>query len=516
MAEGKRKSPTDRVIAELLSQPEKLRELIEAGAKAPKNAQQAALEASMAELAKLGGQHVTDESVMHAGTRLILPESMSERGAIEFLEEYIESQETETAYSRTFRYRPFDVAAAFQRALARVFGSSGVARATWTFFGKRPPELISINVGPHETLSVPWGRISVPAFNGVMSISSASHKEWGLLGAINITAPRKYKAHIEGLFNVIEEELRSASIYKGKAIDGQVEPEFMDLDGVDPEQVIYSEDTTVQLEANIWSVLRYTNVMRGLNIPRKRAVLLEGPYGTGKTLAAFLTAQEAVRAGWTFIYCRPAKDDLFQVMTTARLYQPAVVFFEDVDVLAESAERDVVSQLLDMFDGITAKGTEILAVLTTNHKERIHRAMIRPGRLDALVHIGALDRHGIERMIRSVVPDALLDPQIDYEETFKAMKGFLPAFVKEAIDRTMRYAISRAAGEVRILTTEDFVQAATGLRPQLELMEGASEGVMPDSLGSALERKVRDAVDGTLVIDREQDPMFTLASPNGE
>lgn len=467
-------------------------------------------------LADLGGQRVTEDAVLRQGTRLVLPETMSPSDAIGFLSEYVEQQETQTEFSRTFRYRPADGAAALERALKRVFGSAGIGKATWTFFGKQPPELRTINVGVNDTIQVPAGRVAVPSFEGTMMIGATRHREFGELFHLSVVAPRKFKAHIEGLYQVIEDELKQHSIYKGKAVDGQGEPEFIDLSGVNPAEVIYSDEVITQLDANIWSVLQHTEALRSLKIPRKRAVLLEGPYGTGKTLAAFLTAQVATANGWTFIYCRPGKDNLSTVMGMARLYQPAVVFFEDVDVIAESGDKDVVTKLLDMFDGITAKGTEILAVLTTNHKERIHRAMVRPGRLDAMVHIGALDKNGVERMIHATVPEDLIGV-LDYDAIYEAMEGYLPAFVKESIDRTMRYAISRGGGMPEVLTTEDFVAAAVGLRPQLDLMNGAGEGVKPDSFGEALRRNVKEALVDTPIHEIGIDePMYQLLPAGSE
>jgi hypothetical protein len=99
--------------------------------------------------------------------------------------------------------------------------------------------------------------------------------------------------------------------------------------------------------------------MRDEKMPLKRAILFEGDYGTGKTLAAFLTAQIATANGWSFHYCRPGRDNIATVMKTARLYQPAVVFFEDVDTIAEGGDADDVSQLLDIFDGNHREGHRV-------------------------------------------------------------------------------------------------------------------------------------------------------------
>jgi hypothetical protein len=477
-----------------------------------KTEQQILQEKILDSLAELGHQRVTEDAIAREGTRLVIPATMTPGDAVSYLNEYIEQQETETSFPRTFQYRPNDGAAALQRALVRVFGSAGIGKATWTFFGKQPPQLRTIKIGVDETLQVPQGELKVPSFDGTMHVGESRSKAYGPLFAINVVCARKYKAHVEGLFQVIEEELQLHSIYKGKAVDGNQEPDFLDLRGVDPRQVVYATETVRQLEANIWSVVRHTETLREMRIPRKRAILLEGPYGTGKTLAAYLTAQICEQNGWTFLYCRPGKDDITSVMGMARLYQPSVVFFEDVDVISSTGESDAITRLLDLFDGIQAKGTEIMAVLTTNHKERIHKAMVRPGRMDAMVHIGALDRHGIETLVRVTVPEGILADDLDFDRVYEAMEGFLPAFAKEAIDRTMRYAISRDGGVPSTLTTQDFVDAAVGLRPQLELMASANEGEKPDPLAVAMRKEVHAVVQGAELLDPEDNLVGTVSA----
>jgi transitional endoplasmic reticulum ATPase len=474
--------------------------------------QQELREAVLAELARLGGERAVSDTIAHQGTQIVLPATMETQDAIDFLVDYQDQQSTQTAFERTFRYRPWDGAAALQRALVKVFGVGGIGKATFSFFGRNPPSLIDIQIGFDQHMQVPSGRLAVPFFEGHIDIGAASHRELGPLFHLSVAAPRKYAAQIEGLFTVIEQELQTGSIYKGQAVDGQKDPEFLDLSTVDPQTVIYADDVVEQLEANIWSVLRHTDVLRRMKIPRKRAVLLEGDYGTGKTLAAFLTAQIAVQHGWTFIYCRPGRDNLRQVMGTARLYQPAIVFFEDVDTITESGDPEVLTKVLDMFDGITAKGTELMAVLTSNHPERIHKAMYRPGRLDALVHIGALDPHGVERMVKSLISADILDPDIDYAEVYSAMEGYLPAFVKEAVDRAARYAVAREGKEPEVLVTSDFVRAASGLRKQLERMQEATEGTQADALSSALRREMVAALDRSPILDSDDDHIYTLTT----
>lgn len=467
------------------------------------------------EIARLGGKLTAEEDIVFSGTKLILPESMTLKEARAFLAEKEQEDERAMSFNRTFKYRPWDGAHATMSALKKAFGAVS-QQATQTFFGDIPPQLLTINIGPSTTTQVPWGQMGVVHLPGLqLHLGSKMDAELGQVFAITAQGPRKYRHHVEGIFRLIEAELETNSIYRGQAFDGQNMPQFLDLSGVDPSKVIYSEQTLEQLDANVWSVLRWPDVLQELGMPLKRAVLLEGPYGTGKTLAAYLTAKVAIDSGWSFLLCRPGQDDLMEVMQTARLYQPAVVFFEDVDTISSAGET--IPRLLDIFDGIKAKGTRILAVLTTNHVEQIHKGMVRPGRLDAVIHIGALDASGFRRLVEAIVPPDLLDIAIDWEALAGAMEGFLPAFAKEAIDRAMRYNVARNQGKATELGTADFVAAAQGLRPQLELMEGAKDRVdrteldaaltklFADEMQSTIRNEVVDIIQSTVVLDEDDD-----------
>lgn len=444
-------------------------------------------------LGKLGGATVTDDDILFSGQKIILPAQYDGRigEAIDYLKNYERSQSETYEYSRTYRYRPMDGAHAFQATMMNHFGTAGIGKTIRTMFGDYPPELRTISVAHNKTAEVPWGQVTFSPLGATFGLGATKDREFGLLFHLSVEAPKRFRKHIAAFFELVENELKAHSIYKGKAVTGGQEPLFLDVEQLDRSKVIYSDETMTQLNANLWSLLEHTKVMRDLKLPLKRAVLLEGPYGTGKTLAGMLTAQTAQANGWTYILCRPGQDDLNDVLKTAQLYAPSVVWFEDVDVVASNGSAGDISVLLDTLDGITSKGAEVMAVFTTNFIERLQKGVLRPGRIDAIIHIGELDESGFTKLVKSLIPAHLLG-EIDYAEVTKSFKGFLPAFAAEAINRSMRYSIARTGGVPETVNTADLVAAAEGLRPQLEQMNGASNAqnvVTIEDLLSKIESK---------------------------
>lgn len=465
----------------------------------------------LATLDALGKLTVQDDAVRFEGDLIQLPARFSGNlpAAAAFLLQLHKQEEEKYAFGRSFKYRPWDGAAAFDRACRFVFGTTGLGQATHTFFGTNPPALISIDVGPGEQLQVPWGRVSMPPLEATFTLDSVTDPEYGPLFTLHVEAPRRNRARLEAFFDVVQTELEQRSIYRGKAFTASVQPEFLDLSWVTNARVIFTEEVETQLTANVWSVLRYTEQMRLLDMPIKRAALFEGPYGCGKSLACGLTAVEAVKNGWTFLQVRPGKDDLFDALTTARLYAPAVVQYEDLDTIAKDGEAEKISALLDALDGIGNKGSGVMLIATTNSVQAIQKAVMRPGRLDAVIHFGGLDRAGTEKLVRSLIPAEKLGA-VNYDEVAEAMSGYLPAFMTEAINNAIRYSMIRNDGAPGTIETSDLVNSAAGLRRQLDLMKGAHAGERPRpsidaALRSATAEEVRRIVHGTEIVDRDGD-----------
>lgn len=469
----------------------------------------------MSALAELGGKRTAEDDVAIGGSKITLPAGPDPIGnAIDFLVEYQEAQGAVTAFVRKFRYRPQDVAVALVRGLKTVFGTSGIGRPTVTFFGVTPPTMVAVPIGPGErdTIDAPSGWTEVPMIQGKLCVAPYEDEDLGILGQIMIQCPKRYAAQAEGLFAVVAQELRERSIYKGRALTAQETPQFLDVTGVDPAEVFYTAQVREQLDANLWAMIRHTDRHRQEGLPLKRSVLLHGPYGTGKTLAATLTAQIAEDNGWTFLVVRPGRDSVRSALATAALYGPAIVFVEDIDVLADDmTDNEGIAEILDLFDGMGAKAAEVALVLTTNRPENIHRGLLRPGRLDAMIEIGPLDAQGVQAMLRG-----LLDPvdlaEIDTEAIAAAMDGWLPAFCREAIGRAQRYRIAHDSDK---LTTSALLAAVDGLQPQLAMFTNGRDLQPAPTLDVVLKDAMRQAaarvLDGSRFADTDGDEtVYTL------
>lgn len=471
-----------------------------------------------------------DEVQFHDEPKILLPKDMSFGKAHEVLTRVEEDQETVVGHSKTYRYRPYDGAVACATVMHRRYGIV-FGEATYSFFGKNPPETISVPVSVTETVEVPWGKVSIPAMDPtVLSIGQAIDGQYGLVFRLHSNYPKKYVKEVKAFFEDVENELRTNSIYRGKAVLGTTIPEFLDTSGFRPEEIVFADDVTEILEGTVWSVLRYTAALRDEGVKIKRAGLMYGPYGCGKTSALQNTALIAVENGWTYIKAGVGQD-VNEAMRTARLYAPSVLAIEDIDVAASTSEDGEVTKLLETFDGITAKGTEMVVVMTTNHLERIHKGMLRPGRLDAIVEIAELDRNGIERLIKAVVAPNRLDDDVDYTKVAEAMEitvghsdgtytnhHFYPAFVRESCERAKTVAISlnQGIGDY-ILDTEALVVAAKSLHAQLKIMLQADEGERKPILDSVFKDAVKGAMHNALILDVDGDEygkVKTLVSLN--
>ncbi|EFO7976593.1 ATP-binding protein [Salmonella enterica] len=433
--------------------------------------------------------HVAE--IVYHGDKITIPEGMSVTDAIDLLERQRDYLEEEVKISRVFDAFPWDGANALAICLQQKFGWAA-AEGTPSFFGKRPPEMITIEIAYGQTKRIPWGRFSLPTVEGFIQ-TSAQMKNGRVCFAIIGQVKRKDEKPVEGLFNEIGEYLKAHSIYAGKAIKirfrddaGKLlempEPHFLDTSHISRDMLVYSRDVEDAIKTNLFTPIERLNDCIANNIPVKRGILLGGPYGTGKTLAATVASKIAEDHGITYLYV-PHSDELADAIEFAKQYDrtACVIFCEDID-RAISGERSVeMDDILNILDGIDTKAAKIITVLTTNHLDRINPAMLRPGRLDAIINVNAPDAEAVERLIR-LYGEGTIAADTDLRAAGELLAGTIPAVIAEVVKRAklVQLQLQEPGTLVADITGEAVYASAQTMQDQIELLAQQSAKVTPE------------------------------------
>jgi cell division protease FtsH len=107
------------------------------------------------------------------------------------------------------------------------------------------------------------------------------------------------------------------------------------------------------------------------------------------------------------------------VFEQARAMAPAVVFLDEIDAVPNRATISprgadwwlpVITHLLTKLDGSASDSVDRLVIIAaTNHPERLDEALIRPGRLNRIIHIGPPDAEAMQGILRQHLGTDLAD-----------------------------------------------------------------------------------------------------------
>jgi transitional endoplasmic reticulum ATPase len=454
------------------------------------------------------GKYVHAE-IVRAGEALTLPEGMTIKQAVELLKAREAYDDETTIVRRTVNCFPWDGAYALAKVLEKKYGWAN-AIPTPGFFGPEPPQLIDIPTGVGKTTSVPWGRMSLPRIDGFVQTDTGTANDGRRVLALVASIKRKHEAEIKQLFDAVEAYVKTDSLYRGKAVtmrfrdsDGDAlsmpSLDFVDVAGIGRNTAIYNEDVSRALDVSLWTPIERAQDCIANGVSLKRGVLLGGMYGTGKTLGMTVAAALAQAKGITYVHVQRA-DELAQAILFARQYQSpaAVVACEDIDRTTDGERTVEMDDLLNTIDGIDGKNTNILVVLTTNHMENINPAMLRPGRLDAVIEVSPPDAVTVQRLIRAYL-GLSLPADADITEAGTVLAGQIPAVVAEVCKRAkLAQLLEQEPGtKVRNLSAAAVILAAQTMGHQLELLRKVmAKPAAAPTIDSALREIVAQAGGG--------------------
>lgn len=432
-----------------------------------------------AEKAKKVNWDRLDTPIEHSGRAIVLPGEPGEmptEKAIEALQRKLADENQAFNVHEVIEGYPLDAAVAFVKAMSRLYGWASPV-STPGFFGPKPPTMITVKTGPgpDDVVQCPLGAFALPGIEPKVNTTIGSHGKNGAQAFVIHTTVRKKDRHLlVELANLTRQIVKEESIYRGKAIrlgvdsDGDLDinnaPEFLDVSDTDEDSLIFDADIRDQINTNILVPIKETALCRKYKIPLKRGILLEGPYGTGKSLTARMAANMCVQNGWTFILLDNVRG-LRVALEFANMFAPAMVFAEDIDRIASERDEEA-NDLINTIDGVVSKRSEIMTVLTTNFAEKLNPVILRPGRLDAVISLRAPSAAAVEMLLRKYA-GLLLREDADVSGAGKELSGQIPASIRECVERAKLGMVGRGSST---LVDRDLVIAAQTMKNHLALL----------------------------------------------
>lgn len=400
------------------------------------------------------------------------------------------------------------------QAISQVFGAV-VSKEQRNPSGESSVQTVDITLADGTRVKAPYGDISLEGLGEGSSINinyDSSTHDLVITGKCQF----RFSSLMDDIIEVTKHNLRTNSIYKGQALEISDinDPKILDLSGIDRQLMVLSKETEYALRPIYARIMNPTMCLEK-GIPLKFGALLEGGYGTGKTLLAFKLAKKAVANNWMFIYLKDPKL-LAEALRMSKIIDQSghgvLIFVEDIDQVTRGNRDSAMQDILNTLDGGDTKDMNVITLFTTNHIELIEPTFLRGKRVGTIISMGPLDAETAEQFIRKsfeIGCYTILDDLTDVCKFIEA-SHIAPAFMAEIIEKVKSMMVLANQCEVR---ADDIRYSVQSYLRQVELSRTKDMSVTP-------EKKFVDALLEVLHIEKNEKTFATfirmMESAHGE
>ncbi|GBE20506.1 ATP-dependent zinc metalloprotease FtsH [archaeon BMS3Abin17] len=232
-------------------------------------------------------------------------------------------------------------------------------------------------------------------------------------------------------------------------------------------------------EAVEWPIKNPESFER-MGIRPSRGILLYGPPGTGKTLLAKAVAKESEAnfiqvkgPSLLSMWVGKSEEGMRKVFERARQVAPCIIFFDEIDALAgkrgmetgtKVTER-VLNQMLAEMDGLEDL-KDILVIGATNRPDMLDPGLLRPGRFDKILLVGAPEEKGRENILRIHTKNMPLTKDVSITDLAKKTVGYTGADM-EALVREAALLALRENMDAKQVRKKHFEEALKKVKPSV-------------------------------------------------
>lgn len=385
-------------------------------------------------------------------------EIMSEEGikyadCLDFVQNEIEQSKKMSKFCYKIPCFKNDGIYQLNQAISEVFGSV-VSKEDDSPSGSANISTVDITLADGSRMKAPYGDIQLAGL-GEDSIISINYDSVAHVLLVTGSCQFRFSSLIDDIVEVAKRNISTNSIYKGQALEitDINEPKILDLSSIDDQLMILSDQTEYDLRPIRARLLNPDKCVEK-GIPLKFGALLEGGYGTGKTLLAFKLARQAVENEWIFIYLKDPTllaESLRMSKIIDKSGHGALVFVEDIDQVTRGDRDSAMQDILNTLDGGDTKDMNVITLFTTNHINLIEPTFLRGKRIGTIISMGALDAKTAEVFIRESFKIGCYTIVDDLTEVCKLIEenNIAPAFMAEIIEKVKAMMVLNDQCEVK-------------------------------------------------------------------
>ncbi len=267
------------------------------------------------------------------------------------------------------------------------------------------------------------------------------------------------------------------------------------------------ENIKQELKESVEWPLNHKEEFKALGVKPPKGVLLFGPPGTGKTLLAKAVAKEAES---NFIAVKgpellnkwvgESEKAVREIFRKARQASPSIIFFDEIDSVAprrhggESNDggvtERVVNQLLTEMDGMEEL-SDIVVIAATNRPDILDTALLRPGRFDRILLVGAPDKSSRKAIFEIHTKKMPLAKDVDLNVLVDKTEGYVGADI-EAICREAAMLALRKNIKAKEIKMEFFEDALKKVKPSVTSDVEEAYANLQDQFRSAAGKQLKE------------------------